>query len=203
MFELMFGIMWLLITGIVTYMFYGTGGSVHVNGELVSHEEFCEMLMPKLFLGLFFAIGIYMLSQGVVKIFRNIRTNTIGKELIGIVLYVEPNGNSTNGRPQLDATVLVSMKNGKVHRYAETIGYDWNEYMPGDFVMVKHYKNDINIIEKIQENRVAYDACDLLKAEYSKQTGEPINTKHYNTFEQQISSPDTIVINGVEYTRKT
>ena len=50
MVELIFGILWILITGFCTWGFYGTGGDVYVNDTLVSHEEFVEMLAPKLFI---------------------------------------------------------------------------------------------------------------------------------------------------------
>ena len=53
MFELIFGIIWTIITAFITFAFYGTTGDVTVNGSLVSHEEFSAMLWPKLFFGMF------------------------------------------------------------------------------------------------------------------------------------------------------
>ena len=82
MVELIFGILWILITGFCTWGFYGTGGDVYVNDTLVSHEEFVEMLAPKLFIGLFWISGIIFIAVGVVKCIKKIsKLSYMNKEL--------------------------------------------------------------------------------------------------------------------------
>ncbi len=88
MVEIIFGVLWLLITATCTWGFYGTAGDVEVNGILVSHEEFVTMLWPKLFIGIFWVIGIAFIVTGIVNLSRyyissrleNRNSNTIKKE---------------------------------------------------------------------------------------------------------------------------
>lgn len=66
--ELIFGAVWTLFTAFCTWIFYGfDGGTIYVNGEVVSQEEFGAMLAPKLFIGLFWIVGIIFIVVGVVK----------------------------------------------------------------------------------------------------------------------------------------
>jgi hypothetical protein len=71
--ELIFGAIWTSFTALCTWMFYGfDGGTIYVNGEAVSHEEFATMLAPKLFMGIFWIVGITFIVVGVVKSIKKI-----------------------------------------------------------------------------------------------------------------------------------
>lgn len=67
---IIFGTLWLLITAVCTWGFYGTNGDVFVNGVQMSHEEFVIMLWPKIFIGIFWVIGIVFIIVGIVTIIR-------------------------------------------------------------------------------------------------------------------------------------
>lgn len=71
--SIIFGIIWLLITAVCTWGFYGNiGGTITVNGEQVSQEEFNAMLGPKLFIGIFWVVGIIFIIAGIVNIIKSI-----------------------------------------------------------------------------------------------------------------------------------
>lgn len=70
MIEIIFGVLWTMITAVCTFGFYGTNSDVFVNGIQVSHEEFVEMLWPKVFIGIFWTIGITFIIIGIVNIIK-------------------------------------------------------------------------------------------------------------------------------------
>lgn len=68
--SIVFGVIWLSITAFMTYAFYGTSGNVSVNGEIVTTEEFSSMLFPKIFIGIFWIIGISIMLVGIILCFK-------------------------------------------------------------------------------------------------------------------------------------
>ena len=159
--HLIFGIVWTVISGFVAVIMYSGDAAVRVNGEFVSQEVFNEMLWPKLFIGLFLSIGIAMILVGLKKILTNLLTKIKGVETYGLVIDIARSGTYVNGRPELMAFILVPV-NDEVNRYSEIIGFDWNRYRVGDFVLVKHYKNDVNIIRRVNGNTVPYHIQQML-----------------------------------------
>lgn len=74
MVEIIFGTLWTIITALCTWGFYGSNGDVEVNGVIVSHEEFITLLWPKLFIGIFWAIGIVFIIIGIMNMIRYFST---------------------------------------------------------------------------------------------------------------------------------
>ena len=187
MFELFFGLMWTAITAIVTFGFYGTTGDVYVNGVPVSHEEFSVMLWPKLFLGLFWVIGLFMIGKGLIQIIKNTLTKTKGEECYGRITNVYNSGAYVNDRPELKADFLVYMPSTQsTQMLSEKIGFNRYKYPIGSYVRLKHYNGDINIEGIIDEYELPSDARHQFEeVPIADSIGE-----------------DTIVIDGVEYVRK-
>lgn len=194
MFELLFGGFWLLITGFMTFAFYGTEGPVTVNGVPMEHAEFVELLWPKLFLGVFWAIGLIMLFLGIRKIYRNIRTSTHGVETYGVIIDITPTNMRINHRPVMQAEVAV-VQDGHIEMHAERIGAGRSKYSIGDYLRLKCYKNDINILEQVDRAQVSYSHLPLLEAEYQKAHGR---TSNYNVPDYD-NADEYITINGHRY----
>jgi hypothetical protein len=161
---------------------------------------------------LFVAIGVVLIVVGLKKILVNIATSTKGEETYGIVVDVYPSGTRVNGRPVLNADVEIVESNGMLWRYTEPIGMSY-KYRTGNFVRVKHYNNDINILDRIDGSAVPYNFKERLEAEISLGSGQDqysniCNQCHSNDVygnQYDVSgtiTSDTVVINGVEYTRK-
>lgn len=203
MFELIFGLVWTAFSGLMALMFYCGDSGVTVNGTWVPQEQFNEMLWPKLFIGLFVLIGVVITIKGLAKILSNVLTTTQGEEVYGIIVDIYPNGTYINGRPVFDAEIAIVEDNGMIGMYKETVGMSCNKYFIGDFLRLKHYKKDVNILEKVDSILLPSQTRDRLEREagidrYS-QRGEQ-HDNGYDFSKQEVA--DAIIINGVEYTRK-
>jgi hypothetical protein len=187
MFELIFGLVWCLIVGFITYGFYGTDAPVTVNGELMEHSEFSALLMPKLFLGLFWIVGIVMLIIGLRRIIRNTLIATRGEETYGIVMDVRPSNIRIKNRPVWEAEVAL-LRDGHLVTLTATVCTVYNQYKPGDFMHLKCYKNDINILGKALRADVPYNILTVLET----QNVHP----HPVDF---IDNSEYIIVNGQRY----
>ena len=188
MFELIFGIMWTTITALITFGFYGTTGDVTVNGNLVSHDEFSAMLLPKIFFGIFWVVGIFMLFKGIRKILRDTSTNLKGEECFGKVCNIYNSGAYVNGRPELKADILVyipSIQETKI--VSEIIGFDMYKYRIGSYVKLKYYNGDINFKGIVDVYELPSDA------KYQFEKTQPFF---------DLNEKNTIVVDGIEYVRK-
>ena len=187
MFELIFGTFWTLFMVFSTYAFYGTNGDVYVNGTPVSHEEFSAMLGPKLLFGLFWAVGLFMMGKGLIKVIKNILTNQRGEECFGRVDSIYNSGAYVKNRPELKADFLVYIPSTQETKVvSEIIGFNRYNYEIGSYVKLKYYEGDINIEGVIEEFELPSDA----KYQFDE---SPL----FDSLDQ-----NTIVINGVEYVRK-
>ncbi len=187
MFEIVFGIIWLLITGMVTLGFYsGTASTITVNGQLVSQEEFNAMLGPKLFMGIFWAVGIVMIIVGLRKIIKNAQTEKFGEVCYGRIIDIRRTGARVNNVPELKAIVTVYIESlGTTEEVEEVIGLATKrKYQIGDYIEGKYCNGDINIDSYIPETVIPLHIQDKLK-----------NLK-INAIE------DEIMVDGVKYIRK-
>ena len=147
MFELVFGCIWTAFVALLTFLFYGTNTSVQVNGNVVSHEEFVKMLDGKIIFAVLWAAGIYILIRGIKKIIADHKTDVYGEECFGIVTKIFESGAIANGKPQFKAMVEAYVSStGETLYLSEVVGYGTTEYGVGDYISVKYYNGDINIL---------------------------------------------------------
>ena len=209
MFYLIFGTFWTAITAVITIAFYNAEG-VTVNGVWTPADEFAEMLAPKLFLGIFWAVGLIFLFVGIRKIVRNMLTATKGQETYAMVLDILPTGSSVNGNREYKGEFAV-ISEGSIEYLSEIVGFNKYKYQTGDILLVKHYKKDINFIDRVERHSLPYDvvekfdneACKRMsKEEYRRYIGD---TKYdeYDNYEDEDrgynDSDEYIIINGTKY----
>lgn len=199
MFELVFGIIWTAFTAFMTFMFYGIAGEITVNGVLTSHEEFITLLWPKLFFGIFWLVGIFLIVTGLRKLIRDGRTEKQGEICYGMVENVYPSGSYVNGQPLYKADVLVFIPSeNREATISENIGFKSYDYPVQSFVKVKYFNNDINIKERLSLEKVPLD----IKERFISNRTQPIeNYQVTNTNITQGPTPDLIVVDGVTYKR--
>ena len=168
MFYIVFGLIWMAICGFIIYGFYdpSQAGEIIVNNEVVTYEEFSQMLWPKLLLGFVMLIGLIVFLAGVYMIFKDYRTKKYGKKTIGIVTKVEPNGQTINEQLVYDVSVLVLEDNNICKTYKENIGTSPYNYSIGGFYEVQYFKNDVNIISKIDEIKIPIEKLQLMQREF-------------------------------------
>lgn len=188
MFEIIFGVFWTTITAVCTFGFYsGVSGTITVNGQIVSQEEFNAMLFPKIFMGLFWVIGIFMIITGFKKIIRNYKTNAYGEDCFGRILNIFKSGTYVNNIPELKATIAVYIESlGIIEQIDEVIGLATKvDYHIGDYIEGKYYNGDVNVVSPIPENaipgHIQYKLKELIP---------------------NVEDSNTIVIDGVTYVRK-
>ena len=187
MFKLVFGAIWLSFISVFTRIMYSDTGTITVNGEIVSYEEFHAMLWPKMFIGIFWLVGILFFVSGLLEILKNYKTDKYGEPCYGRIINIFNSGSYVNGVPELKANIVIYLESTGTLEYTEEIlGLATKiSHSKGDYVEGKYYNGDINIISGISENMVpSYIISELnglLKDDYTE---------------------DTIIIDGVEYVKK-
>lgn len=165
MFYLIFGIIWIVICLHVIIPFYNpeVDTVIEVNGTIMSHEEFAELFWPKFVLGFILLIGIIVFIAGLYIVIRDYRTNRLGKKTVGLLVNVEANGKHVNDQDQFDAVLLVLVDNNETRIFRDNIGFEYYNYLPGEFYEVLQHKNDINIVGQIDPSSIDQEKLDILK----------------------------------------
>ena len=192
MFYLVFGAIWICFMGVFTYAFYGTDGPVSVNGQPISHEEFVEMVEPALFLAIFWLVGLIMLFIGIKKLLTDGKTRRLGYDTFGVITDIHRSGTRVNGRSLLNASVAIITQDNVVETYIENIGFNKKNYQYGDYVKIKHYQKDINILEHALEYEIPHYHLEIL------QKHSPIKNYEDCAYDD-MSDGEVIVINGKRY----
>ena len=137
--------------------------------------------------------GIRSLITGVRQLLIDLKTHVKGVQLFGIIADIK---NDALGNPFQIASVGVCVGSGMIqHFYTELkIG---EQYDVGDFVCVKHFEGDINVLRVSEPTEIPEDIVQLLKY-YPTFWGQGYVGEYVVHGEE---SPDlrTIVVNGARY----
>ncbi len=143
MFELVFGLIWTAFSLLFVVIAFSAGGI---------------SALPVLgIMGIFIAVGVFLIVRGGKQVVKDYKTKKNGDEVYGMVIEICPSGASVNDRPIMNADVVIAEVHGGVGVYTDTIGTDRNKYRIGDFLIVKHYDDDINIVSRVDEDMVPED----------------------------------------------
>lgn len=211
--TLIFGIIWTAFSAVFAFLVFGIPGTMTVNGEVVSKDDYGVMLMPAIIIGIFIIIGIILIVTGLRKVLRDIATSKNGFETYGVVIGISETGTRVNERPELKAIVMVIMEYGEIQRFEEIIGFDYNRYFYGEYLKVKQYKKDINILDSIDSSMIPYNQLEKLenvKQQYVGNKGfmnygigntSGVYDEYYRgeNNEVKIMDDDTVIIDGVVY----
>lgn len=188
MFEVIFGTIWTVFMAFFTFIFYSANtGTISVNGQIVSQEEFNLMIGPKIFIGIFWIIGLMVLFRGLKKVITNYKTEKYGEVCYGRIIDIFRSGAYVNNVPELKASISVYIEStGTMEEVSEVIGLATKrKYKIGDYVEGKYYNGDINITSYIPEAMI------------------PSHIKsRFSTVNVNINGNDSIFIDGVEYIKK-
>lgn len=163
MFFVIFGVVWMLILSLITYCFYGLDLPITVNGVRMESEEFVQLLGPKIFFAIFWIVGFVVLGIGIKKLLANSQTKHFGYETYGIIVDLRYNNTSINGKRMKDAVVAIITEDQTIETYSETVGFNKKGYYPGEFVKVKHYKKDINILGRAETYEIPHNCIERLQ----------------------------------------
>ena len=148
MFELMFGIVFLLVSALIIVPIFLSGEGTWI---------------ILLFL-IFPIVGVCMFVIGLRRVIRNARTAARGTVCYASIEDVFATDKSINDAPIMKAAFNVYLESEhRVVEVEEEIGLNPDKYPIGSYVKVKYYNNDINIIEPITENEVPSYALERIK----------------------------------------
>lgn len=196
-FFLLFGGFWTAFTAFMTASFYMGNDDIIVNGELMAHEDFVNLVFPKIFFGLFWVIGLTVLGIGIFLTIKDFITKKKGEDCFAKVIDHGYTGVRVNGIPELKALLLVYIPSlNTTKEIYGVIGINPSEYPIGSIVKVKYYNNSAVIIGKADKSELSIVEENELKIEENyeqKEFNTGVNPDAINT------SADVIEINGVKY----
>lgn len=176
MFRFKFGLIWTLFTSIIF------GFVIFVPADERNGAEMSFGL--GLFFLLFEAIGIFMLVSGIKQILKDKKTSKYGIEAYGRILRIFPTGASANGVPELQAEIGTYIPDtGETREFTEITGFK-PLYDVGDYLLLKYYEDDVNIVQRLEKNEVPVHFLEI------------INSKYLTKIDKDI-----IEIDGVKYKR--
>lgn len=181
--EIIFGTIWTLFVAMITFVSYAdTGTTITVNGTIVSQEEFSAMLGPKIFLAIFWLIGLSMIAYGIYKTKKAKDIENYGEVCYGRITKVYFSGTYKNDEPLYKANIDIYIFSTKENKTVSgDIGFDKYLYPENSYVEVKYYKDNITVQRPIESEDIPLYAAEHI-----------INTEN-----------DAIIIDGVEYVRKS
>lgn len=192
-----FGAMFIVIITFVTVFLY-TLEEVEVNGVLTSHEEFAQMLLPKLVIAFLYSIGIFFFGKGVIASDRDRKTEKKGIETYGKILEIIRVKKSINEYPVVKMRVLVYIPQvGVTSEYEEEMVFDGYRYPVGSLAKLKVLGEDMNLHEAVSPNMVPDYVKEAL--EYNPLT-DTTNSIKYDPHLEIMT--DEITINGVRIRKR-
>lgn len=188
MFYIIFGTVWTAFTCLMGVIMTCSDG-ITINDVYIEDPTFSDLIPVYLFLAIFLAVGIFILSKGLKIILTNAKTKRLGEERFAVITDIQETGTYINDRAELKAILLVANDFGGTDRYEEILRMK-DDYEIGDFVIVQQYKTDVNIVSIISETTIPYDKLDTLKKD--------ANIRDYNRNDDDINK-EVIIINGKRY----
>ena len=181
MIELFMGIIFLGMSAFATFACFGEG-------------DFGILL----FLIPFWAAGGWLFYTGAKKIVTNSKTKQFGTDTYGLVVDFSETGTYVNGYPVWYAHVLVFTDGRYVKTFKEDVGTS-PKFDVGDFVRVKHYKDDINVEERESVYSIPSHIREMLEqaapVEILKYDAAPVQQRDFAVTE------DSVIVDGVFYPR--
>ena len=165
--ELIIGIIWIIISlyCLVT--------------EIIEKGEISTIIVS----GIFLCIGIYLTITDLIKIKKDKKTEKKGEECYGIIKNIKKTSDKADTYKIEIITYIESTRQKETME--EDIGTSTQKYDIGNYVKLKYYKGDINIIKKV---------------EFKEMT--PIAQTNLKDEEQNLEKIDDIIeINGIKYKR--
>jgi hypothetical protein len=185
MFEIIFGIFWMLTIAPMAIM-------ALLDGDMG----------PIVFLLPFLIAGIWLLYSGIKKVTKNAETHAKGTPSYGLVVDFSETGTYINGHAVWNAHILAIADYGLVREFKEEVGTR-PKFDVGDFVSIKYYQDDINVTGRVNLYAIPEQARNVLQSA-SQRMG--IKSQLFSQPQQPqdfIVRGDTIIIDGIEYKRPT
>lgn len=170
LFLTIFGCFWTYLTAYITYMMYsGKATSISVNGTIVSQSEFNEMLLPKLFMGVFWIVGLITIIQGIRELIKFYIFNKNAIESYGLILENEELKNPNIDDEENEDCIIYNVKMliMKGNNYEVYTKKDvFTTYPVGSLIELKYYKDNIEILNNINKEDVSDEFIEHIHSNY-------------------------------------
>ncbi len=115
------------------------------------------------FVLLFEVIGIKLIISGAKTIIKDKKTDKYGISTYGVIKDILETGSYVNGIPELKAEILVYLPYENTTKvFYEIIGLAPEKYNIGEFVLLSHYEDDVNIVETTEPKFIPSDILEKL-----------------------------------------
>ena len=147
----------------------------------------------------FIIFGAFIFYKGLKQRIKDKKTEKNGELCFGRIKETKNNGTEVNGIPYQDAYIYAFIPSlGTVKMMKENIGKYSEKYLPGIYVKLKYFENDINILGVVNENEVPQNQLNELKNLPDIVSVYDSNFVKSNTPLQPMDMPS----NGVSYAWK-
>ena len=160
---LIFGIFWLLFSGIFFYTLCASD-VVRMNGKTLPAERRQTMILPT---GVFFLIGAGLVVYSGKHVFQDWKTDRQGTESYGIIAEITTLAFKINHAAQKKARVLIWTDGGGIMEGSIYIGENDAGYHAADFVGVKYLENHVNILQRVSRDTPPKEIAQALAQAYN------------------------------------
>lgn len=193
MFNLLFGIVWTLFSTMFFVIFFASSFSnTSYNGEPGINMDM-SLIFPLLMMIVFIIIGIVLIVKGAKKVIKDSKTKKYGIPCYGIIQNLQRTGAYVNEQPEYKAILdVINPNTNMVEKIEEIVGFNYNKFPIGSFVICKYYEGDINFEHKIEPSDVPSSYKEILK---------PVTYKSEISYNDIVFSEDReyVTIDGVKY----
>ena len=157
----------LILSCVFAVIFLGPMVSFNsINGEparLTFHYD-PALLMPLVIISMFFIISIISLIVEIIAFVKNNKTKKYGTLCYGIVQDIKSTGLYINEQPEYKAILdIVNPNTNQLERVDENVGFNYNKFPIGSYVLCKYYNGDINFERIAHPSEVSSSLKELLK----------------------------------------
>ncbi len=195
MFNLLFGIVWTLFSTLfLVIIFASSFSNTSYNGEPGFNMDM-SLIIPLLMMIVFITIGIVLIVKGAKKVIKDSKTKKYGIPCYGIIQNLQRTGAYVNEQPEYKAILdVINPNTNMVEKIEEIVGFNYNKFPIGSFVICKYYEGDINFEHKIEPSDVPSSYKEILK---------PVTYKSEIDYNDIVFSENReyVTIDGVKYKR--
>ncbi len=181
--QLIFGCVFLVLSLVLCLSFYTGSGEITVLGEVYTAEAFKSLPLPRLILGFFVLLGLFLIALAIKKLVKKGAIKNKGISTYGFVVGmtgpVPMSGRSGFSKALLRRTlnwvdILIIDDAGELKSYREPISYSKMGshyrylYNVHDFLNIKYLEGRIAIIGKVAPYDVPAEIREKLEANRGK-----------------------------------
>ena len=190
-YKIKFGLAWITIVSFLALMIFP-----FVKGNPIM------VFLPILELCVLEAIGIYILVKGLKPVIADKKTSQNGENIYGKIINIYGTGFVANDKAELKAEIKAYIPSyGTTRVFYELIGFNEKNYEVGQYLVLKYYKNDVNICMPINKSKIPTNVMEIIDNGTDKSDSDNATSfEESQTFNKEVSENNPY--NNWKYTEK-